>query len=275
LFVKTYNGKYPTNQLDAAEVHLENDSGESFANECLISDYIESSSDVYMKHGAAPALREVTATRTRQAKPPSAPGPAATTAAASSAGAAVASGTAAAGTLVSCKRFGCQKKYDPAGNHEGACSFHRLPPVFHETAKFWACCSEKKCYSWDSFLEVKGCCTGFHTDEKTEQPQVLGGQDVRSGNDGSEEATERLKTIEEYNAEQRANKGGASGAGEAISKLYQLRQALDKAGVAGETFDAAKEKLAVDLAGDHVAVAEEMAKRLSGFLSSVAQGTAP
>ena len=41
-------------------------------------------------------------------------------------------------------------------------SYHKLPPVFHETAKFWACCPDKKCYDWDSFMGVKVSSLALH-----------------------------------------------------------------------------------------------------------------
>lgn len=260
LFVDTYNKQFEGNQLSLAEVHLENDAGEALANECVVSKYLSSSVDVYVKHGAPPALESVTAkSASGGGNPPPAPAtkakapPAATT----------------AGGLILCKRFGCQKKFDPAHNHEEACSYHRLPPVFHETVKFWACCPDKKTYSWDSFMEVKGCCTGAHTNEKPDQPSVLGGCDVRNGNDGSEVAAVRLKSIDEFNAERKAGGGGGGTAGESIAQMYQLRQAMDKAGVPGALFDAAKEKAAARLGGDHTAVAQEMATRLSGCLEAM------
>ena len=166
-----------------------------------------------------------------------------------------------------CKRFGCQKKYDPTANHSEACSYHKLPPVFHETVKFWACCPEKKCYSWDAFMGVKGCELGEHTNAKPDQPSVLGGVDVRSGNDGSDAASaERLKTIEEYNAERKQPGGDA---GSAIAKMYALRQAMDKAGIPGPLFDAAKDRASERLGGDHVAVAAEMASRITALLGAM------
>ncbi len=116
-----------------------------------------------------------------------------------------------------------------------------------------------------------GCCTGAHTDTKPDQPSVLGGCDVRAGNDGSEAPEARLKTIAEFNAERKGSGGGGGGGGgDAIAKMYQLRQALDKAGVPGAIFDQAKEKVSKRLADDHVAVAAELASRLSSCLASIA-----
>mmetsp|Transcript_38989 Transcript_38989/g.87197 ORF Transcript_38989/g.87197 Transcript_38989/m.87197 type:complete len:120 (+) Transcript_38989:798-1157(+) len=117
-------------------------------------------------------------------------------------------------------------------------------------------------------MQVTGCSSGPHSNTKPEQPDVLGGCDVRSGNDGSTEAQERLKTVAEFNEERRLMQGG--GAGDAISKMYQLRQAMDKSGVSGEVFDRAKEAVSAKLAGDHVAVNAELARRLEALLKAIA-----
>jgi hypothetical protein len=203
LFVKTYNGKFPSNPL--SEVHLEDDHGEAFANECIVSDYIESSSDIYVKHGPAPSLANVTAMKVKGSGAKSPDAVPSNKAAEDKAVAASTDG------LILCRRFGCQKKFDVKLNHSSACCYHRLPPVFHETVKFWACCPDKKAYSWDAFMEIQGCMSGEHTNEKPDQPSVLGGCDVRSGNDGSESAQqEKLKSIEEYNNERRQQQQGSN-----------------------------------------------------------------
>ena len=122
-------------------------------------------------------------------------------------------------------------------------------------------------------MEIAGCCTGAHTNEKPKQPSVLGGVDVRDGNDGSEAAVpegERLKSIAEYNMERKAASAtGCNDAGAAIATLYQLRQSLDKAGVPGAQFDAAKEAALAKCNGDHVAVASQMAAKLSACLEAM------
>jgi hypothetical protein len=258
LFVSSYNQKYPRSPLVLDQLHLETGKGDALSNDCVVSQFLADNDDVYVKHGPAPVLADMTAPRigvksaaAALAPPKSAPN------------------VPVNDSMLACRRFGCQKKYDPVHNHEAACSFHRLPPVFHETVKFWSCCPEKKCYSWDTFLEVKGCQLGAHTNEKP-TVGVLGGCDVRSGNDGSEEVQTRLKSIDEYNAErkQQSVPAGAA-AGDSISKMYALRQAMDKAGVPGAPFDKAKEKLSGRLRGDHVAVATEMSACLTACLEAI------
>mmetsp|Transcript_21316 Transcript_21316/g.68107 ORF Transcript_21316/g.68107 Transcript_21316/m.68107 type:complete len:312 (-) Transcript_21316:210-1145(-) len=75
--------------------------------------------------------------------------------------------TAAPGATASarprCKRYGCQVEYDPATNHEAACRHHRLPPMFHDTRKWWTCCADIKVYSFDELMQVPGCAIGHHS----------------------------------------------------------------------------------------------------------------
>ena len=58
-----------------------------------------------------------------------------------------------------CKNFGCNAQFSEEENHDTACSFHSLPPFFHDTIKGWQCCREKKvrykysgCYGHYSFI---------------------------------------------------------------------------------------------------------------------------
>ena len=68
------------------------------------------------------------------------------------------------GITAKCQRKGCQKTFNVSDNHSCACSYHEGQPIFHDAAKFWSCCSEKKCYDFDEFMAVKGCKTGYHDD---------------------------------------------------------------------------------------------------------------
>jgi hypothetical protein len=67
-----------------------------------------------------------------------------------------------------CQRKGCGQTFivenntiDNGGND---CCYHEGQPVFHDAVKFWSCCSEKKCYDFDTFLAVPGCAKGLHDD---------------------------------------------------------------------------------------------------------------
>eukprot|EP00586_Coscinodiscus_wailesii_P009725 CAMPEP_0172508710 /NCGR_PEP_ID=MMETSP1066-20121228/214195_1 /TAXON_ID=671091 /ORGANISM="Coscinodiscus wailesii, Strain CCMP2513" /LENGTH=188 /DNA_ID=CAMNT_0013286829 /DNA_START=174 /DNA_END=736 /DNA_ORIENTATION=+ len=64
-----------------------------------------------------------------------------------------------AAELASCTHFGCRKKF-PRGGPYPTCQYHVSPPVFHETAKFWSCCPNKKAYDWDDFQAIEGCRMG-------------------------------------------------------------------------------------------------------------------
>ena len=62
-----------------------------------------------------------------------------------------------------CKNYGCQCEFDEARNSETACRHHRLPPVFHDTRKWWSCCETIKVYSFDEMMEIPGCVVGPHS----------------------------------------------------------------------------------------------------------------
>lgn len=78
--------------------------------------------------------------------------------------------------------------------------YHAKPPVFHETAKFWSCCPDKKAYDWETFQEIPGCLTGTCTEvrEDTTSKQFLGGCDLRE----ELENGNGLKSIDDFNKKQ-------------------------------------------------------------------------
>uniref|UniRef100_A0A1B6GUF1 CHORD domain-containing protein n=1 Tax=Cuerna arida TaxID=1464854 RepID=A0A1B6GUF1_9HEMI len=69
-----------------------------------------------------------------------------------------------------CYNKGCGKTYDPDQNKQDSCTFHPGAPVFHDAYKGWSCC-KKKCTDFTEFLNIKGCTTSFHSNEKPEEPQ--------------------------------------------------------------------------------------------------------
>lgn len=75
-----------------------------------------------------------------------------------------------------CRNKGCQKIFSyelsEAGNHPTACRYHKGQPVFHDAIKYWSCCAHKKCYDFDSFMEVQGCMVGYHDDGVIEQEML-------------------------------------------------------------------------------------------------------
>jgi hypothetical protein len=59
--------------------------------------------------------------------------------------------------------------------------------------------------------------------------------------------------------------------GDAIAKMYQMRQAMEKAGVSGSLFDKAKEKILEKNNGDHMATLGELSDRFNAFLTSLGE----
>jgi hypothetical protein len=66
-----------------------------------------------------------------------------------------------------CTHNGCGKTYNEEDNNEYACVYHPGAPIFHEGQKGWACC-KKRVITFDEFMTIPGCSTGFHA---TEAPQ--------------------------------------------------------------------------------------------------------
>ena len=115
------------------------------------------------------------------------------------------------------------------------CSYHDGPPVFHETAKFWSCCPDKKAYEWEEFQAIPGCVKGFCAEkeetkdgvEGTKAGEFLGGCDLRERAMGGGEGP-KLKKIEDFNS---ANDESAS------TKLSKLKSSLVESGIEIELID--------------------------------------
>ena len=124
---------------------------------------------------------------------------------------------------VSCKRFGCGKRFIPGQPSAEPCRHHKKPPVFHETRKYWACCPEKVAWDWDAFQQIAGCeVLPEHTDVADASKRVMGGTEVRAEIQGPREiATEKKVT--------------------SLDKLMTLRSTLVNIGVKGESFDRARD----------------------------------
>ena len=132
--------------------------------------------------------------------------------------------------LVSCTRFGCQRRFPKGGPYPSACIYHKSPPVFHETAKFWSCCPQKKAYDWDDFQQIPGCCsaeTCTEIKEVTGQPLFLGGTDLRE----KAGTAVPLKSIDDF------NKAQAAGGSDAAPVLERLQRVLAELGVEKELYD--------------------------------------
>jgi CHORD len=131
----------------------------------------------------------------------------------------------------SCTRFGCQQRFPKGGPYPiTPCKYHKSPPVFHETAKFWSCCPTKKAYDWEDFQNIPGCCeapTCTELKDSTNQPLFLGGTDLR------EKAGEavKLKSIDDF------NKAQAAGGSDAAPVLERLQLVLAELGIEKELYN--------------------------------------
>eukprot|EP00527_Entomoneis_sp_CCMP2396_P007806 CAMPEP_0198143618 /NCGR_PEP_ID=MMETSP1443-20131203/8570_1 /TAXON_ID=186043 /ORGANISM="Entomoneis sp., Strain CCMP2396" /LENGTH=302 /DNA_ID=CAMNT_0043806881 /DNA_START=39 /DNA_END=944 /DNA_ORIENTATION=+ len=196
-FIETYNAAFDGNQLTASEMHLSLrktlDGGSvgggksemvDIPSDGVVVNYIGDYADVYVQHGASTSLAEQQAKEEEEKR----------------------ESKKLLQNSSACTHFGCKKRF-PKGGPYPACTFHEAPPVFHETAKFWSCCPNKKAYDWETFQEIAGCQTGTCTDVKEpEQKLFLGGTDLREKIAG--EAP--LKSIDDFNKSKAA--GGADAA---------------------------------------------------------------
>lgn len=140
---------------------------------------------------------------------------------------------------VACVHFGCKNRF-PKGGPYPECCYHAAPPVFHETAKFWSCCPQKKAYDWEDFQSIKGCQSGICTDKKdTSAKQFLGGCDLREAMGEKQ----KLKSIDDFNAVQ------ASGSN-AAPILERLRNVFAELGIENELFDQVVNGIKKNLGGD-------------------------
>lgn len=216
-FVETYNAKFQdSNPLQAQDLHLRvrqqvpgsTDPTETelapICSDAVVLEEIPDRGDVYICHGpsqtkaqAQEAAKAVEQERQNQLK-----------------------------NTVACTHFGCQNRF-PKGGPYPDCQYHKFPPVFHETAKYWACCPNKKAYDWDEFQKIPGCQKGTCTDIKEDGKQFLGGTDLR------EKAAEGtpLKTIDDF------NKAMSAGGAEVAPVLERLRNVMVEMGIDKELYD--------------------------------------
>jgi CHORD len=256
-FVESYNAKFQdTNPLKVEDMHLairqqvpgSTDSTKtqlvSICSDAVVLEEIPDRGDVYICHGPSQTKAEVQAAaqaaeeeRQNQLK-----------------------------NSVACTHFGCQQRF-PKGGPYPECRYHKLPPVFHETAKYWACCPNKKAYDWEDFQRIPGCETGTCTDIKEEGKLFLGGTDLREqASDGAQ-----LKSIDDFNKAQSA--GGA----EAAPVLDRLRNVMVEMGIDKELYDQVIdgmrtefESLASNEAELLAAVSQELGAKLKTMMKSIA-----
>ena len=219
-FVESYNVKFQeTNPLQASELHLsirekeeqEYGSMEKAAetkftpicNDAAVIDEFLDRSDIYICHGKGRTKGEVEAEKQAEED----------------------ERQQILKNTVACTHFGCQQRFNKGGPYP-ICKYHRLPPVFHETAKFWSCCPDKKAWDFEDFQKIPGCQEGTCTDIKEDGKLFLGGTDLR---EKSEVA--KLKSIDDF------NKAESAGGAEAAPVLERLRNAMFELGIDKELFD--------------------------------------
>ena len=223
--VDQYNAKHAAGDnkvvepLAVKDFHLELDDGKELLADAKVNECINDLADLYLKPGKSKTVEEVENIKKEKLKKQSDDD----------------------SNLVTCKRFGCQKKFDPAKNHDTACVYHESPPVFHETNKWWSCCPHIKGYDWDSFQAIKGCKVGRHSSVK-QVKKFLGGSDMRA--EGNDYAPKRIDGGGNPKAPQSSGTGATKGKIlSPLEKLLSLRKALIQFGVPGKDFDAARDAI--------------------------------
>ena len=256
-FVEAYNASTGKDQpLTSADLHMairESDDNEksklvALPSDGRVIDKIPDRGDVYVMHGAAKTLLEIQK-EAEEAK---------------------SAQEAAMKNTVQCTHFGCQKRF-PRGGPYPECRYHKAPPVFHETAKFWSCCPHKKAYDWETFQEIPGCETGTCSEEKDESQKLfLGGTDLR------EQAGEtvQLKSIDDF------NKAQAAGGSDAAPVLERLQRVMDELGVEKELFEQVVEGIRKEVQGkvgqgvSEVQLLEQVKAELGGKLKQAMKSIA-
>mmetsp|Transcript_52895 Transcript_52895/g.158337 ORF Transcript_52895/g.158337 Transcript_52895/m.158337 type:complete len:307 (-) Transcript_52895:169-1089(-) len=262
-FVESYNGNEKfgsANPLDADQMHLaireeasaaasasESHSLVPLASDAITIETIPDRGDVHIAHGPSRTLKEIDDERK----------------------AAEEKIKAEKASTVACTHFGCNNRF-PRGGPYPECRYHAAPPVFHETAKFWSCCPQKKAYDWEQFQKIPGCMTGVCTDVKEDAAgkQFLGGTDLRE----KMGEAQKLKSIDDFNKSQEA------GGSDAAPVLDRLRTVLGEMGVEAELFDQVVEGMKKNHAGADVtdeavldAVATDLGKRLKDVMKEIAR----
>lgn len=255
-FVETYNGNEAlgaSNPLDASSLHLAlKDADHSFrmiASDATVVDDIPDRADVYIRHGPSQTKQDM-ATAERQAQEAL---------------------QAAKKDSVACTHFGCRNRFPKDGPFP-ECRYHQAPPVFHETAKFWSCCPQKKAYDWEDFQNIPGCMTGICTAVKESaegSKQFLGGTDLR------EQAGEgaQLKSIDDF------NKSQAAGGSAAAPVLERLAGVLEELGIEHELFQQVtngirEEKIKSGITADEAELLDHVKEELGAKLKAAVKAIA-
>jgi len=266
-FVESYNtsDQGAKNPLDASDLHLaihrapsstegnvifstSNDAEAKelwpIASDAITITVFEDREEVYIVHGPARTLGEIEEERKVELE----------------------RARALKAKTVACVRLGCKNRFSKDAPFP-SCSYHSGPPVFHETAKFWSCCPQKKAYDWDDFQAISGCQTGTCTnvdDDDAKSKKAWGGCELREAAAGG---ADKLKSIEDFNL------AHADGGSDAAPVLDRLRQVLEEVGVEGEIFDQVVSGITKECGGEGDklnAVAKDLGKKLKDAMKAIA-----
>lgn len=72
-----------------------------------------------------------------------------------------------------CYNRGCGREYDPRKTDD-ECIFHPGAPYFHDAYKGWSCCQNKST-DFTTFLNMRGCTVGKHSNIKPVEPEKITG----------------------------------------------------------------------------------------------------
>lgn len=261
-FVESYNASEQGSKspLDASTLHLSTRRIDSSKEETITTplpsdaitiDVIEDREDVYISHGPSETLEDIELKKKQEKERKQ----------------------AELANTVACVHFGCKNRF-PRGGPYPDCSYHSGPPVFHETAKFWSCCPNKKAYDWEEFQKIEGCqkgiCTEVRDDSATGQKQFLGGCDLRE----AAGETQKLKSIDDFNSAQ------ANGS-DAAPVLDRLKSVFKEIGIENELFDQVVDGIKKKVGGTEggvgggdddvlAATTEELGKELKKAMKNIA-----
>lgn len=218
-------------QLDAEAFRLKVVGGDHVDRDERVWDAMSNGDECYLMSSfkAKPRPRETqadTATATQEAhskEAPAAPAPSA------------AKPADVPDDWVRCRRFGCNDYFDP--NSPPSKAHHKAPPNFHEVAKWWSCCPDRKAYDWDDFMQIPGCVMGPCSANK----------------DGGDSAPVRIDDDAPVTAH---------------VKLSNFRKGLIAVGIDAELFDRVVASLMEVKDGDLDAVCDELRKRCTSLMTS-------
>mmetsp|Transcript_28242 Transcript_28242/g.59392 ORF Transcript_28242/g.59392 Transcript_28242/m.59392 type:complete len:310 (-) Transcript_28242:125-1054(-) len=219
-FVESYNSgkEAQSNTLDVSSLHLsirrpgntddEISTLKDLPSDGIIIETISDRDDVYVCHGPSRTTSEISAERQAQLDKQK----------------------EEMKNLSKCIHFGCNNRF-PKGGPYPECKYHSGPPVFHETAKYWSCCPDKKCFDFEDFLQLPTCQTGTCTDVRDDcdggRKEFMGGCDIREQLSGGP----KLRSIDDF------NRSVAAGGSEGAPVLERLRSVMEEIGVENELFD--------------------------------------